>query len=338
MNAFDISSGHDLNQAEFDRFMEVVLGVKKSVGKAVTDPIYGTANNPLPIPEQLLREVTRDHPEIWKTADAVRESIVSRGERWPEHTFMPVAGWFDALVHLYPHIGMTPEWRGNVLKEMLVLDFIGAWRLTKKIYRFAPSLRDALMATPLSGEIPCETLKRLPEWAMFIDTQGLTDEDGMAWDGFGVCVSAHSDGTSTLHIQLMRRESNNVLSFAGTPIALVDGETLEKVVRDSYESTVANSKHFNWSLPPKDEKSMAAHVRFISGCVSMVLYLCSEEPEVAGGWKPSKPVGKRVKRGTRHFPANGITTWDVGVRIGAALDMAAEKTSCLLYTSPSPRD
>ena len=315
---------HDQNQNEFDRFMEAALGLTQPIGKAVTSPIYGTADNPIPIPEQLLREVTRDHPGIWKKADEIRESRITHGEKCPEHTFIPTMGWVEVLDALHPHLPRTPEVSGRVIQESFVLDFIGSWRLTKKIYRFPPSLRDALMATPLSGEIPCETLKRLPEWGMFIETPGLIDESGRTWDGLGVSVAVGDTNESSLNILLVRRESNHVLTFEGTPIQLVEGETLEAVLRDCYANAVENAEYFKWRARANDENSIATFVRFVARCVSLVLYLCSEEPELADGWKPSKPVGKRVKQGTRHFPADKSTTWDVGVRLGAALDMAAK--------------
>jgi hypothetical protein len=162
---------------------------------------------------------------------------------------------------------------------------------------------------------------------MFIETPGLIDANGRAWDGLGVTVALDTPNDSSLNIMLMRRESNHVLSYEVTPIALVEGETLEAVVRNAHANTADKAKDFNWCAPAKDENYIAAHVQFVARCVSLVLYLCSEEPELADGWKPSKPVGKRVKQGTRHFAADKSTTWDVGVRLGAALDMAAERAN-----------
>ena len=326
MNSKNVPQGRDMNQP-FARFIEQLLGANTWLGKAVTDPIYGTATDPLAIPEQLLREVTRDYPGIWKTADTIRESKVAGGEKWPAHSFMPDIGWTETLVKLRPSLPAVVEAETYILRERSILAFAGPWRMTKKCYRFDPSLRKALMATSLKGDIPCETLKRLPEWAMYIETPGLTDGTGGTWDGFGVsCRYAH-DGEADLQLLFIRREANHTLTIKAAHLALVDGCTLENAVMNSYRDSKAAAHRYNWPEPDVSKKAVAAHVRFISSCVSLVLWLCSEEPEVSGDWKPSKPTGKRVKGGIRHFPAELPKVWDVGVRIGAALDMAANQAA-----------
>lgn len=39
--------------------------------------------------------------------------------------------------------------------------------------RFAPTLYDALIATPVEGKLPTKLLSRLPEWTVYIETPGL---------------------------------------------------------------------------------------------------------------------------------------------------------------------
>jgi hypothetical protein len=57
--------------------------------------------------------------------------------------------------------------------------------------------------------------------------------------------------------------------------------------------------------------------------VSLVLYVCSQASEIGEpGRQPHRPEAKRTKRGLQHFPADKPTTWDVGVRLGAALRRA----------------
>lgn len=61
--------------------------------------------------------------------------------------------------------------------------------------------------------------------------------------------------------------------------------------------------------------------------VSLLLYLCSEEPELDGQGRPGNPRPKKVKGGTRTFPVPGPRHWNVGSRIGATLKTAHEQTS-----------
>jgi len=326
-DGIDMLHGNDLTSEELERFLTHVLGKNAGVSQAITNPIFGTASNTLPIPEQLLQEVSRDHSGIWKLADAMRESRIKSGDKWASHTFVPSSCWADALMTLHPlAVASFDDWSGNMIKETAILDFVGAWRLTKKVYRFEPNLLQALMATTLSGDIPCETLKRLPEWAVYVETPDLVDEHGRSWDGFGACIAGGDDDRYWLQLEWMRREPNHTLSFQAETIPLKAGMNLESAIRETHVKSVAASGRHNWTAPALDEKGLEVHVRFVSASISMLLWLSSEEPDVAVGWNPSKPIGKRVKHGTRHFPAESVTTWDVGVRVGAALDMAAEKT------------
>lgn len=60
--------------------------------------------------------------------------------------------------------------------------------------------------------------------------------------------------------------------------------------------------------------------------VSLLLFLCSQREEVGvEGHRPGNPAAKRTKKGWRWFPADKLTTWDVGVRIGAALRRAYQR-------------
>lgn len=63
--------------------------------------------------------------------------------------------------------------------------------------------------------------------------------------------------------------------------------------------------------------------------VSLLLYLCTQAGEIAGRGSPGNPLPVRTRRGGwKLFPADTPRTWDVGVRLGAALRAAyaAEQT------------
>ncbi len=55
--------------------------------------------------------------------------------------------------------------------------------------------------------------------------------------------------------------------------------------------------------------------------MSLLLYLCSENADYT---RPPRPTPKRTKRGLRLFAPDKPYTWDVGVRIGAALRHAQD--------------
>lgn len=315
MKTIEMPSLATHNRDEFDRVLlhNIETSLVEPDGQKNTDSL-ATKANPLPIPEQLLQEISRDYEGIWKIADAVRQSRIDCGETWPAHSFLPLDGWGSALLELQPNGQIPPNLKDVFIRSLFSLDFIGAWRLARKIYRFEPTLYKALMNTSLLGEIPCETLKRLPEWALYIETPDLDDSRGAKWDGFGASICYNSNGQCSLKITLMRRQSNQVLIMEEFHVHLVAGMTLENTLKNSFKK-----------IPDMSEEVIEHHLQVVSGCVSLVLWLCSEEPDMSSSWKPSKPAGQKTKRGVRHFPAEKLTTWNVGVRIGAALEMAAEK-------------
>lgn len=59
--------------------------------------------------------------------------------------------------------------------------------------------------------------------------------------------------------------------------------------------------------------------------VSLLLYLCSVNGEIGDGERrPTRPRPKKTKKGHRMFPPMKVSTWDVGVRMGAVLRRAKE--------------
>lgn len=60
--------------------------------------------------------------------------------------------------------------------------------------------------------------------------------------------------------------------------------------------------------------------RILWPIVSLLLYICTEAGEIGDGIRrPLNPEPVRTRHGSRLFPPDRPTTWDVGVRMGAAL-------------------
>jgi hypothetical protein len=73
-------------------------------------------------------------------------------------------------------------------------------------------------------------------------------------------------------------------------------------------------------MEPPDAKQVAPMLWPI---VSLLLYIRTESGEIGeGSRRPLNPQPKRTRHGSRLFPPDRPTTWDVGVRIGATLRRA----------------
>jgi len=57
-------------------------------------------------------------------------------------------------------------------RKMAFLSALVAWRITRRIYRFDREILASLWATPVEGDLPVDTLYRLPEWCVYVETPG----------------------------------------------------------------------------------------------------------------------------------------------------------------------
>ena len=54
------------------------------------------------------------------------------------------------------------------LSHPAIITAIGAWRMTKSLYRFNKILMLELFKTPIDRDLPCSHLLHLPEWCLYI--------------------------------------------------------------------------------------------------------------------------------------------------------------------------
>lgn len=236
---------------------------------------------------------------------------------WPHWCYVPVAAAVTWILNKHGQDGMlvAPLSPGQLV-------CFAAWRMTKGIYRFDPALYDALIDTPLAGDIPVQVLEQLPEWCVYIETPGLEYAGETV---FGAWVHIEYDIQSQrkeLHIEL---DSDEGL----LPIVLhCNAGSVEQSIKSSLEQIQRNADKQGVEL---DTDGMRSHwVAASQVIINLVLYICSE-PEFMHKSQidtPHNPQPKKTKKGWRLFQASGFKTWDVGVRIGAALRKAyqAEET------------
>ena len=120
---------------------------------------------------------------------------------------------------------------------------------------------------------------------------------------------------------------NIVLDMDGRPVVLVDltEEPLAQQIERVARPLVAQLGYDNQTI---DAFSVGL-LSLLSSVLSLALYLCSQNAEIGDGThRPTNPTPKRIKGGeSRLFPPNEVTTWGVGVRLGAALRTAIQYAS-----------
>jgi len=279
-------------------------------------------------------EAAKRHPGVWKRVDALRADRGNGLPEWPDWCFLPMAGYMAVVTN-----GMSPQRFRNLDKDTLlditqqvqVLAALAPWRTTQGIYVFHPELFTTIASTPLDGPLPVELFERLPEWCCYVPN--VAESETLApitWLGFFVYMEWDANtGRRELRCLVDYEKEDGSTGFA--PFVLhIDRGTIEEAVRGFLDEVerqgMAHGVAGGPDAPdPADLKVLAAMTKPL---VSLALYLCSVNAEIVHhkdpGRVPQRPKAKRTKKGERLFPPAAANTWEVGYRIGAALQRARE--------------
>lgn len=280
-------------------------------------------------PRDHLVAFTQKYPQAWAMAtELIRDKGQDGLPDWPDWCFLPLAGSYAVVSAELCVSRIALPYIGDVARHAALC----AWRLGQGIYRFDPAVFDAVRDTAVSGDIPHDVLFRLPEWAIYIETPGMTAGDQPLHGAFVHLEHDANTGRAELRLLL-----DTEASLVPVPLHLGPWSLAESIQRMAAEADQQAAAH---GLPGPGEagnKSLAAAVEPI---VSLVLYICSQAGEIgAPGHHPTRAAAKRTKRGMQFFPADKPATWDVGVRLGAALRRAyqSEQTGTGgVHTGPRP--
>lgn len=287
---------------------------------------------PISLPQQhrakdILTAVGRAFPGAWQQVDQLRAARGKALPPWPDWCFLPLRG---AHAIVSGGSGRPLPYEQSHFPSML--GALAAWRVTQGIYRFDPTLYDELIKTPLNREIPQEPLIRLPEWCIYLETPGLL------WPIAGEERPIHG-AWAHLDVDDLRGGTPNaelriVLDTAQTttdPLNPIHGCIAIPLVG---RGTVAECLESVLSFGVREARSHGVHVaealtdphqvaRILWPIISLLLYICTEAGQIGDSLRrPANPPPKHTRHGWRHFPVDRPTTWDVGVRIGAALRRA----------------
>ena len=256
--------------------------------------------------------IARRYPDAWKRADEIRKA---ERENWPKCYYLPMDYWWTIARSHWPNQKATPEG---------VVDFgrlaaLGAWRVTQGIYRFDPDLYAALIATPLTGDLPDDLLYRLPEWCVYLETPGLTFDERPLLGVYAHLNPGYDQNPPELRLLL---DSETDMRLFPIPVLLGQGSLLDAMkamidrVRRQTDDAVKQG------MINEIEESNQNDARDLTPIMSLLLYLCADEADYvrSPGAKivRSKPFSKQR---IVIIPEN-VRIWEVGERIGAALRQA----------------
>lgn len=269
--------------------------------------------------QQILATVGRAYPHAWRQVDEMRAARGRDVPAWPAWCFLPLHGAYAIVSG--GGVARVPIDR---VHHIGILGALAAWRVGQGIYRFDEALATALRETPMPTDLPTSVLYRLPEWCVYLETPGLTFE-GLPLAGFWAHLDWDDHGADELRLVLdVATTPDTALDARGglipLPLLLGQGgivEALERV-RASGLLQLAAQGYTVSDVPSYQPLAGEAWP-----LISLLLYLCADEPEIGDGTdKPRRPQPTRTKHGWRLFPADAPRIWDVGLRLGAALRSA----------------
>jgi hypothetical protein len=280
-------------------------------------------NAPKPTPERLqsyIAEYSRRFPDAWQWFDKFR---ADRGSKdfysWPSWCYCPLAGAYAILSR-----GGTLSI--NQVREVGILGALGAWRVTKGIYRYDPDMFAALWETEMDGNLPVDVLYHLPEWCVYIYAPAGTQAFGRSLYGWFAYLE-YDINVNHPELRIVIDDGERLTPFTAHLLAK---KTLLQCIADM----IAEART-NYIAATGDAPDFDGHAEWLAESfaplVSVTLYLCSISADIEDAQRrkerPANPAPVKTKRGPRIFAASNPTTWDVGYRIGASLRLARHEPS-----------
>lgn len=264
-----------------------------------------------------------------------------RREEWPADILLPKHAWRGICT--YVHNISTDEYLRNSVQmnnKTERIRFLATWAKTQGIYRFDPDIYADLISAPLTGELPSELLKNMPEWCIYLETPTLNLMAGKACRGCWVMLDydAGPDGANSRYelnvmFDLVLPEGVD-FPFATVATIPLGDKSLQEVMDEYKKSGLGalgqpNDRAFSkvqsaFAIDAMDINAVVDDLsEILSQVLSLVLYICTQNDygDVEGG-QPSRPNPQRTKKGIRLFAPATPKLWDVGVRLGSAVRRA----------------
>lgn len=282
-------------------------------------------------PREHLRAAGALYPGAWKLLDQFRASRGRDGlPDWPDWCYLPMAAAYAVVSGGGDHRITDMELAGDVGR----LAALAAWRPTQGIYRFDPYLYRALIDTPGTGDLPADILQAMPEWCIYIETPD-GDWFGAPMSGFFAHLEWDANSRREELRLLLDLTQNGDYYLQPLPIHLGGG------IEAGIEAASIEAQRQAWRFKSPETANDLRRIKGdleLTPLISLLLYICSTNAEIGGeSRRPERPRPKKTKKGWRLFPADKPTSWDVGIRIGAALRRGYESTGSGDGTHASPR-
>jgi hypothetical protein len=286
-----------------------------------------TNKNLLARPTQYLNMTTKEYPGAWKSLQEMRNDKGEGLPSWPDWCFTPMAAHSAIALSGKAHPSLTS------LRDISILAALDAWRYTQGIYKFTKELDESISKTKINKNIPVDVLFRLPQWCVYVETPSIEGQFGF------FAHLEHDIKTGRAELRLLLDQEDDLC-----PLILHLGdwsveESIDRMISESNKQTeflneclsdqgehvspemISAFKAVNDSKLVKSSMYDKAH-----GCISLLLYLCSDEPDIERieNSLPHIPSPKKTKKGFRFFPPKKPKVWNIGKELTKQLNVRSE--------------
>lgn len=265
-----------------------------------------------------IRACGEKYPTAWEQLAGFRADRGSENlPLWPAWCYVPLAGAY-AIVSGGGANRVAPGIQATDVGRVAGL---GAWRLSRGIYRFHPDMFRALTETEMRDLLPVEHLYGLPEFCLYLIFPAPMQFFGFSSHGFFAHLE-HDANSGEAELRLLIDTDAPGL----VPVMLhLSSASIQECLRATDEYTRAQIDKFR-EMPPLLTPDLREDWE---RAISLVLYLCSVSMEIRdeSGQRtaPRKPGPVKTKKGWRIFPAEKTTIWAVGYDTGELLRQAEER-------------
>ena len=113
-------------------------------------------------PNAYTAQMGRRYPRVYR---ALYRQHSESHQSWPHWCFVPTPIVRREMVAT---AGASLDSAIDVIRDAPIVAGLAAWRVTKGVYDFHPTLLDRLWNSSIDGELPIDMFRYLPEWCVYI--------------------------------------------------------------------------------------------------------------------------------------------------------------------------
>lgn len=269
-----------------------------------------------------LRRFMHRHSHVIELAENCRVEENAVGHHWPLWCYLPMAVWLTLLDQeatlqaSKTKAGKPTGSSSQAINEVARAATLGAWHATQGVYRFDPTLYEALISTPFNKNLLVDLFYGLPQWCTYIETPGLK-----LFDTGLKGIWAHLEHDLTTGAPELRLLLDTDSSLTIVPIVLGNWtfkQAMSRLLTRQSESQPV-------SVPNQIGQPQALDLlhEAIVPLLSLILYLCHYGAEITAvqdsDIKNPTTTADFEKRAVSSAEGIHPTLWLVGEKPGAKL-------------------